>query len=233
MKEIYFSQYKQDFILDKVIFKDKKGKVFFDIGANDGITYSNTYFLEKNLGWTGVCVEPLPMTFKKLEDNRNCILENCAVGSSSRTETFIEVTGYAEMLSGIKRNYDKRHINRIDSEIKTYGGSKREIELKIVNVNELLDKHSLHNIDFCSIDTEGSEFQILRVLEFDRFKINVLTVEANYQIDRLKIRGYLFLKGYTYIVSLGGDMLFIHNRFLKGLEPVQKIMEDIKKIKSL
>jgi FkbM family methyltransferase len=138
METIYFSQFKQDQILNEIIFNHRKNGTFLDIGANDGITYSNTYFFEKNLDWRGLCIEPLAPTFKKLESNRNCILENCAAGSTNRVETFLAVTGYAEMLSGLKKNYDKRHLKRINSEIKAFGGEKREIELKVIDINDVL-----------------------------------------------------------------------------------------------
>src|SRR5262245_35540374 len=140
----YVSQCRQDQVLCEIIFPGKIGGRFLDIGANDGITYSNTYCMEKSLGWTGICVEPLPDTFAKLSSCRNCILENCAVGSSTGVEVFLQITGYAEMLSGLKKNYDTRHLTRIDSEIAMYGGAKKEIELRTVNINDLLGRHSFY-----------------------------------------------------------------------------------------
>lgn len=71
----FYSQYKQDEYLYKKFFKKKRNGVFFDIGAHNGIKISNTYFFEKNLGWTGVCVEPRDSAFEELEKNRECICE--------------------------------------------------------------------------------------------------------------------------------------------------------------
>src|SRR5450759_2215887 len=140
----YNSQNYQDLVLNKVIFPSKENGFFLDIGANDGITFSNSYFLEKERNWEGICVEPLPQTFKILSDNRKCILENCAVGVHTKNDTFLEITGYAEMLSGLKSNYNKKHLVRIDAEIKHHGGTKKEIDIRIMNVNELLAKYSVH-----------------------------------------------------------------------------------------
>ena len=211
---MYYSQHKQDWILDDVVFDKKEKGFFFDIGANDGVTYSNTLFLERNRSWTGICVEPLPQTFASLKNNRNCIVENCAVGSQTGKDTFMEITGYAEMLSGLKKNYNKKHLLRIEEEIKVYGGNKNEIEINIVNVNDLLAKYGSFNIDYCNIDTEGSEFEILQAIDFRKVKIDVITVEANYKIERFRIWLLLWLKGYNYIANLGNDMLFIHKRAL-------------------
>ncbi|MBS1488663.1 MAG: FkbM family methyltransferase [Bacteroidetes bacterium] len=225
----YFSQYGQDKALAEVIFRNKTHGVFLDIGANDGVTYSNTYFFEKELKWNGVCIEPLPHTFEKLKQNRDCIVENCAVGAKNSKEIFLEISGYAEMLSGLKSKYDKRHLDRIDSEIKLYGGTKKEVELNVVNINQLIMKHSIDLIDYCNIDTEGSELYILKAVNFNKIKINVLTVEANYKIDRIKLKFYLFLRGYRYVCNFGNDMLFIHLRLLNELGDISILKHLISK----
>jgi FkbM family methyltransferase len=212
MQEKYFSQHKQDEVLDKVIFQGKKKGFFLDIGANDGVTYSNTYFQEINREWTGICVEPLPDTFRKLKESRRCILENCAVGKSDGHATFLAIEGYGEMLSGLKNNYTKKHLERIDSEIATYGGNKKEIEIVTKNVNTMLASHGVKHIDYCNIDTEGSELTILKAIDFSKVQIDVITVEANYDWDRFKLRLLLTFKGYKYICSLGNDMVFVHSR---------------------
>ena len=215
MSERYYSQHGQDKVLDTLIFKQKKGGTFLDIGANDGVTYSNTYFLEKERGWEGLCVEPLPSAFEKLKAARSCSMENCAVGSKDGKDILLEITGYSEMLSGLKKNYHKDHLGRIDSELSSYGGGKREIEISVSNVNNLLQKHSLLQVDYCNIDTEGSETEILNAIDFKKIRIDVITVEANYRIERLKIKFRLYVNGYRYITNLGSDMLFVHKRFLK------------------
>ena len=76
--EGYFSQCGQDkFIVEKLLNGLTNG-VFVEVGANDGVTFSNTYFMEKNLGWTGVAVEPLPRAFRELSANRKCnVLNGC------------------------------------------------------------------------------------------------------------------------------------------------------------
>src|SRR4051812_7676853 len=108
----YQSQCKQDKFVNEVIFNNKRNGVFVDIGANDGITFSNSYFFEKQLGWTGLCVEPLESTFQKLKAVRSCKLVNGCAASFNGEETFFAVDGYGEMLSGLKSKYDSRHLSR-------------------------------------------------------------------------------------------------------------------------
>ena len=98
-----FSQHRQDEVLEKVVFKNKETGIFLDIGANDGITYSNTFFFEKYREWNGLCVEPLLSAFDKLKMNRKCLVENCAVGNTNRIDILMEISGYSEMLFGLKK----------------------------------------------------------------------------------------------------------------------------------
>jgi hypothetical protein len=67
-KNKYYSQIRQDRYID-FFFSKKRNGVFVDIGANDGVTLSNTYFLEKERHWTGICIEPIPSSFEKLKAN--------------------------------------------------------------------------------------------------------------------------------------------------------------------
>ena len=92
----YHSQYGQDKIINERIFGSKRNGFFVDIGANDGITGSNTYFFEKELSWKGVCIEPQPDIFNKLAKNRKSECHNCAVSSKTGTAKFLKV-GHADM----------------------------------------------------------------------------------------------------------------------------------------
>ena len=119
----YFSQYYQDRFFDKIVFNKKSNGFFFDIGAYDGITFSNSYFFEKNRSWNGICVEPLPSAFKELSKIRRCNLINGAINSESGKSKFVWVNNVSEMLSGLKNEYCPEHIKRIDKELTEYGGN--------------------------------------------------------------------------------------------------------------
>jgi hypothetical protein len=99
---ISYSQINQD--LNVIEFYDyHKNLYFVDIGAYDGESLSNTLLLEKYYDWKGICIEPLPCTFNKLKEKRNCICINTALYNKSNEELEFIV---AEMLSGIVKNID-------------------------------------------------------------------------------------------------------------------------------
>lgn len=193
-----YSQYKQDQIIN-ILFRGQKNGAFLDIGAHDGISFSNTYFFEKDKKWTGVCIEPNPEIFKKLQSNRNCILENCCISSDESEVTFRKVNGPGNMLSGILDFFDAKHIARIENWISSSGGSYEDIAIKCKTIESILLKYDITKIDYCSIDTEGAELQIIKSIDLNRFSIKSFSVENNNK-DKF-VRNYLKQKGYYCIPS--------------------------------
>ena len=198
----YYSQYAQDRFIN-MLFKKKGNGVFLDIGAHDGVALSNTYFFEKNKKWTGLCIEPMPLIYEKLSQNRSCVLENCCISDKDGMLTFRQITGYPEMLSGILDFFDDKHLNRIEKEISIYGGSYKDIELPSKNINGLLQQYGIDQIDYCSIDTEGAEYKIIQSIDFEKIKIASFTVENNNK-DNL-VRDFLKKKGYRCFAGISDD----------------------------
>ena len=199
----HYGQYKQDKYLD-TLFKKKSNGTFVDIGAHDGVTFSNSYFFEKERNWKGICVEPIPEIFSKLDETRNCIKINGCISDQTGTEKFLRVKGEyvdTEMLSGLVKDYDSRHLERIDREIKEYGGSKEEIEVKCFDINQLLKENNIHQVDFFTIDTEGNEMKILKTIDFDIF-----LVENNYQTEEMN--EFMSAKGFKRIRKIGHDDVY-------------------------
>ncbi len=197
-----YSQYKQDEMIDH-LFEGKKGGTFLDIGAHDGISFSNTYLFEKERGWNGLCIEPMPSVFKSLERNRKCILENCCIADKEMDVTFREIIG-PEMLSGILDFFDEKHLERINMEISRLGeGSYKDYKLKSKVINDLLEKYKLYKIDYCSIDTEGAELKIIKSIDFTKFDITVFSIENNNHDDQ--VRNFLREHKYVFVESEGDD----------------------------
>src|SRR5579872_2283862 len=123
----YFSQRGQDKFLHEEIFKGKKSGFFIEIGAHDGISFSNTYYFEKYFGWTGICIEPNADIFNKLKENRSALCLPCGIAGKNEKRIYLKCSGYMlEMYSGLLENYDERHLNRIKNEQLQFGG-KREV----------------------------------------------------------------------------------------------------------
>lgn len=203
----YKSQYQQDRILNESIFLNKKNGIFVDIGAHDGKTLSNTYFYEKELEWTGLCIEPLPRVFSQLKENRSCILINGCAWSSDTFKTFRIIEGYSEMLSGILDAYPQSHVDRINSESQSNSQIIKDVDVKCYDINKLLKDNKLFYIDLLSIDVEGSELEILKAIDYIEIKIDVILAENNYNDSNL--RDFLISKGYAYIGSISIDDVFV------------------------
>tara|TARA_B100001093_G_C26825767_1_gene1013917 strand:- start:1482 stop:2150 length:669 start_codon:yes stop_codon:yes gene_type:complete len=187
------SQYGQDRFVFEEIFKGQKAGFFLDIGAHDGITFSNTAYFE-SVGWDGVTVEPNPSVFSQLNRNRNCQKFNGCITSKSGNVNFRKISGYSEMLSGVVETYDNRHISRINNEILDKGGSYTDISVPCLSFRDLVSQYQIEKINFLSIDVEGGELEILQNIDFNLLVIDVVAVENNYgdyQIPKLmKENGY-------------------------------------------
>ncbi len=204
----FFSQYGQDRYLLEEIYPNKTDGVFVDIGANDGVTYSNTYEMEKR-GWSGLAIEPIDSTFKKLKAVRSCKCIHGGIYHTTGIQYFRSIVGYAEMLSGLVNEYDPKHLKRIEKEIAQYGGSYEDVEVQCYNLNELLNERNINYIDFMSIDVEGVEYTILQSIDFRKIKVASITIENNYQ--DLKIYRLLKKNGFRLHALIGGDELYIND----------------------
>jgi FkbM family methyltransferase len=203
----FYSQVGQDKYVYENFFKSKLKGVFLDIGAHNGIDKSNSYFFERHLGWSGLCVEPMPDVFDQLIKNRNCICENIAISDYCGKATFWKINGYAEMLSGLVENYDERHKSRIENELRIHGGDLVQSEVVILDINTLLKSNNLYEIDYCSIDVEGSEEKIMSAFNEKEFDIKVFTIENNYQSENF--RKLMKYKGYKLFSKIDCDDVYI------------------------
>jgi FkbM family methyltransferase len=159
----------------------RRDGTFVDIGANDGVSISNTLHLEREFGWSGLAIEPLPSIYEKLTQARKCHTLNACVSDKAGQALFTEVVGGVNMYSGLSGKMDRRHRRRIDRSIHRSGrGSVREIQVECVRWADALARFSIREVDFLSLDTEGGELDILRTINFDSTPVRVISVENNY-----------------------------------------------------
>ena len=137
MSASYFSQFKQDKFLNEVLFNHKRHGFFIDIGAHDGVTISNSLYFEKSKNWKGICIEPNPTVFSKLQSNRESMNLNVCVGNGNQTVKFTQIEGYSEMLSGISNQYNDKHLERIQHEMTAKGGKMTEIEVEMITLDKI------------------------------------------------------------------------------------------------
>ena len=187
------SQICQDYFVASY-FNFKSNGIFIEFGATDGIKDSNTYSLEKQLNWSGVLVEPIKSFYTKLKENRDAIcLNNVLYNTSGNNIPFIE--SKTKELSTIKgyEMLDKHNRDLNNSLI---------YDIETISLQDIIEKHLPHKeIDYLSIDTEGSEYQILKNIDFNVYNFKIITVEHNYTKNRQKIYKLLTSFGYERILS--------------------------------
>lgn len=206
MKTKYFSQYKQDEFLDKVLFNKKRNGFFIEIGAHDGISLSNSLVFEKSRNWEGICIEPNPTVFEKLTKNRKSLNLNVCIGDANDIVKFTQIEGYAEMLSGVSNKYDTRHLERIKNEVIKNGGVIKSIDVQMVCL-DAISQINERSIDFISIDTEGNELDIVKSIDFKKIHIKVLVIENNYNDKNLA--HFLKKENFILIANLATDEVYI------------------------
>lgn len=151
---------------------------------------SNTYLLETEFSWTGILAEPARLWEKQLRANRpNAFIETLCVWKDSNSSLIFNETDVPE-LSTIDSFSDGDGHRDTRLAGKTY-------EVQTISLNDLLIKHRAPKyIDYLSIDTEGSEYEILEAFNFNEFSFGIITVEHNYTPQREKIFALLTGHGY-------------------------------------
>jgi FkbM family methyltransferase len=192
-----YSQLKQDiFVLCSTEFK--KNGFFVEFGACDGLFLSNTLLLENEYNWSGILSEPLRSFQQKLKENRNCVIDNRAVYKESNIKIeFRELSNHKD-LSGIVETFVNDNHTK-----KRNNPTNENYIVDTISLNDLLNFHNAPTyIDFISIDTEGSEFEILSNFNFNTYKVKIFTIEHNYINDkRNKIYNLLTSKNYKRILT--------------------------------
>lgn len=183
------SQLRQDlFVLSELDFE--MNGFFVEFGAANGVDLSNTYLLEKEFAWKGILAEPAKRWHKDLKNNRNSRIEtDCVWRESDSILTFNEVdTGELSTID----SYSQSDFHR---EARKDG---RTYEVRTISLEDLLDKYNApREIDYLSIDTEGSEYDILSDFDFEKYQFKVITCEHNFAPEREKIFSLLTNKDYV------------------------------------
>jgi FkbM family methyltransferase len=184
------SQLRQDlFVLTELNFKSDG--FFVEFGATDGKSLSNTHLLANRFNWKGILAEPARIWHKSLIENRpeSTIVKDCVWITSGSTLEFNE-TDVPELSTIDELSETDQHARaRING---------RKYSVTTISLNDLLDSNNApKDLDYLSIDTEGSEFEILSNLNFTKYRFKVITCEHNYTPNREKIANLLIENGYV------------------------------------
>jgi len=167
------SQILQD-IFCAILLDEKQNGFFVEVGVGGGRILSNTFMLEKEFGWKGLLIEPNHSSHDSIAACRSATLERRAGASQSGLKLqFQEMVNAGE------------HSRIVGTGGHSMPGAKTaQYEVETVTLNEVLDgMDAPTEIDFLSLDTEGSEVDILGGLDLQKYKFNVMVIEHNFNQD--------------------------------------------------
>ncbi len=176
---------------------DFKRKGFYvEFGGTDGLTSSNSYMLSKHYGWSGIIAEPNPIWHEKLSLNRDdldtVISHDCVYTETGKTLDFLAVED-ADLSTIQGYGKDDEHSSKRESG--------NVIQVNTITLLDLLKNNNAPaDIDYMSVDTEGSEYEILKTFfETNKnYNVKAFTVEHNFNVDfRVNLFKLMRDNGYT------------------------------------
>jgi FkbM family methyltransferase len=202
-----------EYLLENFFFMEENG-TFIEMGALDGIRYSNSYFFEKVLGWSGVLIEAHPSKYRELVKNRGNV-STCVHGivcDDPRDVHFVQssnaaVGGVWELMSPAFRG--KWHSNVTEADVQALPVT------PCTKMQSILDRTGLKHVDFFSLDVEGAESSVLGSIDFSQFVANVFLIEYRQgQEDvRQNVHKILTREGYIFYSREKTNLVYVHSTF--------------------
>lgn len=194
------------------IFKKKIPKTnefFVDVGANDGITGSNSLLLEEN-GWKGLLVEANAEHKEQLNKIRKSPVEWCAVSNLDKV-IFNSVEGPGN-LHGLSRiTSDEKFLNHV----KAHGGEVKTTEVKAKTLDKIFAENNVPaDLAFLSVDVEGHELTVFKTLDFKKYRPKLIVTEDNSKGRDRTVGNFLKSKGYYLIKRVGVNEFYVPDEYL-------------------
>lgn len=193
--QLKLSENGQDFFaLENSCYKEHG--FFVDLGSADGITGSNTFILEKFYKWNGICVDPNPVFMQSLFNCRDSHVSTlCVYSETGKILPFKFCCDDSQFFGWNFRAGLTHHVDAVDSNIEK---SFRTINVLTISLNDLLELYAAPtHIDYVSLDTEGSEYSILKTFDFSKYSVKSFTIEYDNEKNRQQIFNLLSSNGYT------------------------------------
>ena len=200
----FYSQQGEDEHLLHSFFKGKSGGVFIELGALDGVLYSNTKFYEDTLGWKGILIEPVPRLFEMLKHNRpGCELYQVAICDQQGEVEFVGDDAYA----GSVQTYGKELMEARQNESKL---PSQTYSVPAKRFHEIVSHERVPSVDLLSVDVEGGEFEVLSTFDWE-INVSVVIYESSLkwkQEDLNKCKELMEAKGYTFHERFHGSEIW-------------------------
>jgi hypothetical protein len=172
------------------IFDRKTNGFFVDLAAQRAKIDNNTYVLEKDLNWNGICIEPNPKYKQELTRERSCYLCDCVI--DYKNDNIVKFRTDNEGCGGIvDEDTDNNYRVRGDQLKSATIDTKKTKTLEYV-----LDKYDAPStIDYLSLDIEGAETRVVRTFPFNKYKFLAITIERpTKELEEvLQKHGYVFV----------------------------------------
>lgn len=201
----FFGQFETDKYIKKY-FPDNYTGSCIEVGAAHGVASSNTLYFEKK-GWRCLCIEPNPNLYKQLVKNRKfCV--NYAVSDINKDDVYFHIF--------VLPNKDETAISSLSFDSRLLESHQiindYRIKVKVRTLDYILEETKFFDgkLDFISIDTEGTELDVIKGLNLEKYRPKLLVVENNFN-DR-DIENYL--KDFKYVL----DFRHVINDFYLRIE---------------
>jgi FkbM family methyltransferase len=216
----YYGQVEQDKVIEQFFQKYPAENSFFvEVGAFDGVNFSNVRRLHEKYGWTGLCVEPVRKNFERLQKSYRGTSVRCVRSAVSTEEGEVEiaVSTYPHLPDW---GSDTATLNPAEMDRWNYLNTQWTKEkTPLRTLTSILDEQGITAFDVLSIDTEGNDLEVLKSLDFSRFHPALIVVEY-FGTPPEVFAGYLRDKGYTILHDNGQDV------FLQYSAAVRRSKED-------
>lgn len=198
----------------------RPGFTFVNIGANDGVNSDPIWPFATAEGWRGVCVEPVPGVCELLRANYapypDVTVVQAAIAHEPRTFWYIEDADYVTNQIG---SFDRERVEhsfgwaRVWTHLEPHvptgqppttpidvdrrEGALASAEVECLTFTELADRCGLDRVDLVNIDVEGADFEVLEMIDLDRFLTSLVIVETAGTAEEEAIRGHLEAHGFS------------------------------------
>jgi FkbM family methyltransferase len=197
----------------------KYAKYYLDIGAHDGRSHSNTYYLDLSLGWHGVLVEPVlhhsfsSRKFRTVE--RNVFVNAACVGPSFELPAIKLI--YLDLMTlapDISENSIEDWVTG-GTEYLPINQVPVEIYAKAITAERILDESGApSHIGVLSVDVEGAELDVLKGINFSKYKFAIVILETARKSETTK---FVEQNGYRYWKHIGQNHIFLLESFASSL----------------
>lgn len=214
----YYSLNQLDRKLEKYI--DYDSGYFVEMGANDGVTQSNSLYFEKHRNWRGLLVEPVPQNYLKCQKNRSKkdSIYCAACVSFGYDQEFVRIA-YSNLMSAPVSLDSDIQDPRAHAQLGNQFLRNEEVVFEFGAVARTLHSLLLESgappvIDFLSLDVEGAELEVLKGVDHTVFRFKYLLVECR---DFPRLSAYLASHGYKFVEPLSSqDYLFAAEELLQS-----------------